>query len=188
MLGPSGAGKTLLLRALALLDLLDEGQVRWNGRVIRCETVPAYRGTVLYLHQRPTLFEGNVEANLRLPFSLKVHRHRRFDRDRVINLLNELGRDVSFLEKSHRDLSGGEAQIVALLRAVQLDPTVLLLDEPTASLDRDAAKATEVLLSRWHAEGAGRRAYVWVTHDSEQAERVAAEFLWMEAGCIAPRA
>jgi putative ABC transport system ATP-binding protein len=188
LLGPSGAGKTLLLRALSLLDLLDEGEVRWNGRVIRCEAVPTFRGAVLYLHQRPTLFEGTVEANLRRPFSLRVHHNRRFDRDRVVNLLEQLGRDVSILKKSHRDLSGGEAQIVALLRALPLEPAVLLLDEPTASLDREAAHLVEDLLDRWHAEGAGRRAYVWVTHDSAQAERAADELLWVEAGRVVPRA
>jgi putative ABC transport system ATP-binding protein len=184
VLGPSGGGKTLLLRALALLDVLDEGVVLWSGQVIRCEAVPSYRGAVLYLHQRPTLFEGNVETNLRHPFSLRVHRNRCFDRDRIIQLLEQLGRDVSFLEKLHRDLSGGEAQIVALVRALQLDPTVLLLDEPTASLDREAATVIEGLIRRWHADGAGRRAYVWVTHDSGQAERVADQILWMEAGRV----
>jgi putative ABC transport system ATP-binding protein len=188
VLGPSGAGKTLLLRSLALLDELDEGVVLWSGQVIRCEAVPSYRGAVLYLHQRPTLFEGNVETNLRHPFSLRVHRNRRFDRDRIIQLLEQLGRDVSFLEKSHRDLSGGEAQIVALVRALQLDPIVLLLDEPTASLDREAATVVEGLLRRWHADRAGRRAYVWVTHDAGQAERVADQILWMEAGRVGPRA
>jgi putative ABC transport system ATP-binding protein len=129
-----------------------------------------------------------VETNLRHPFSLRVHRNRRFDRDRIINLLEQLGRDVSFLEKLHRDLSGGEAQIVALVRAIQLDPTVLLLDEPTASLDREAATSIEDLLRRWHLEGAGRRSYVWVTHDSGQAERVADQVLWMEAGRVGPGA
>jgi putative ABC transport system ATP-binding protein len=188
VLGPSGAGKTVLLRALAFLDVLDEGVILCRGQVIRHDAVPAFRGTVPYLHQRPTLFEGTVEANLRAPFSLKIHRNRSFDRERIVSLLAELGRDSSFLEKSHRDLSGGEAQFVALLRALQLDPALLLLDEPTASLDREAAKAIEHLLNRWHAEEAGRRAYVWVTHNPGQAERVADEPLWMESGRIVRRA
>jgi putative ABC transport system ATP-binding protein len=186
VLGPSGAGKTLLLRTLALLDPLDEGAVLWGGHAVRGEAVPSFRGAVVYLHQRPAVFEGSVEANLRHPFAFKAHRRRRFDRDRIIVLLEGLGRDATFLEKSHRDLSGGEAQIVALLRAIQLDPEVLLLDEPTASLDREAARAVEGLLGRWYAEAVGERAYVWVTHDQEQAHRVARRFLQMHAGHLEP--
>jgi putative ABC transport system ATP-binding protein len=162
--------------------------VLWNGQAVRSEAVPSFRGAILYLHQRPALFEGNVEANLRHPFSLKVHRNRHFDRDRVVDLLDGLGRDASFLEKSHRDLSGGEAQIVALLRALQLHPTVLLLDEPTASLDRDAVRAIEGLLGRWYAEETGGRAYVWVTHDPGQADRIADRISWMEEGRLCPGA
>jgi putative ABC transport system ATP-binding protein len=186
VLGPTGAGKTLLLRALALLDPLDEGAILANGQPVRSEEIPSFRSAVIYLHQRPALFEGNVEANLRHPFALKIHRRRDFDRDRILGLLEGLDRDASFLKKSHRDLSGGEAQIVALLRALQLDPTVLLLDEPTASLDGEAVRAIEGLLGRWYAEGAGRRAYLWVTHDPGQGERIADRFLWMQAGQIGP--
>jgi putative ABC transport system ATP-binding protein len=183
-LGPSGAGKTLLLRALALLDPLDAGVIHWKGRPIPNEAVPAFRSAVVYLHQRPALQEGSVEANLRAPFTLQAHRGRRFDRSRIVALLDHLGRDASFLDKSHRDLSGGEAQIVALLRALQLDPAVLLLDEPTSSLDREIAGAVEALLGRWHAEGVGGRAFVWVTHDRDQARRVAEGTLCMRAGCL----
>ena len=186
VLGPTGAGKTLLMRALALLDPLDEGVLLARGHPVRSEAVPAFRSAVMYLHQRPALIEGNVETNLRYPFLFKVHRKRHFDRDRIVDLLQGLVRDGAFLEKLHRDLSGGEAQIVALLRALQLDPTVLLLDEPTASLDREAVRAIEGLVGRWYAEGAGRRAYLWVTHDPVQGDRVGDRILRMRAGHIEP--
>jgi putative ABC transport system ATP-binding protein len=186
VVGPTGAGKTLLLRALALLDPLDEGLVLLNGQPVRSEAVPSFRSAVIYVHQRPALSEGNVETNLRHPFLLKVHRKRHFDRDRIVHLVRGLDRDESFLERLHRDLSGGEAQIVALLRALQLDPTVLLLDEPTASLDGESVRAIEGLLGRWYTEGAGKRAYLWVTHDSGQADRVADHILCMQAGRVGP--
>ena len=76
----------------------------------------------------------------------------------MLELLDALARPAAFLGRSSRDLSGGEAQIVALVRAIQLDPAVLLLDEPTASLDQVTAGAVEGLLDRWFAAGAGRRA------------------------------
>ena len=114
VLGPSGAGKTVLLRALALLDPLDTGTVLFQGQVVGGDEVPRYRSQVIYLHQKPALQEGTVEDNLRLPFALKTHRERRFDRGLTAELLASLGRDTAFLDKSSRDLSGGEAQIVAL--------------------------------------------------------------------------
>lgn len=184
--GPSGAGKTVLLRALAMLDPLDRGEIYWKGEAVRAEDVPSYRKDIILLHQRPALSEGSVGENLQYPFSLKVHRGRHFDRECIIALLEGLGRDESFLEKPTRDLSGGEAQLVALLRAIQLDPEVLLLDEPTASLDRATACAVEGLLDRWYSGRAGERSLVWISHDLEQARRVTGRRLTMQSGRLQP--
>jgi len=185
VLGPSGAGKTVLLRALARLDPLDAGAIHWQGRAVVGELTPSYRGRVIYVHQRPALFEGSVEDNLKLPFTLGRHRDRRFDRDRVVGLLDRLGRDGSFLDKPGRDLSGGESQIVGLLRALQLDPAVLLLDEPTASLDQATTRAVEGLLDGWLGAAPRARAFVWVSHDRDQALRLTARRLFLQSGRIA---
>jgi putative ABC transport system ATP-binding protein len=182
VVGPSGAGKTVLLRALAMLDPLDSGSIRWQGRTIAGEAVPAYRSRVIYLHQRPALLDGSVEDNLRLPFTLEAHRDRRFDADRVIDWLGRLRRNRWFLAKPSRDLSGGEAQVVGLLRALQLDPTVLLLDEPTASMDPDTTRVVEGLLDGWRTAEANRRALVWVSHDRDQAIRMTDRRLLLRAG------
>jgi putative ABC transport system ATP-binding protein len=182
VIGPSGAGKTLLLRALALLDPLDEGLVEWKGKSLSGSAVPAYRREVVYLHQRPSLFDGSIEANLRLPFSLKVHRSQTFDKVRILEMLDSVGRTASFLEKSTRDLSGGEAQIVALLRALPMNPSILLLDEPTTSLDEGTALAIEKLLAQWLFEAPASRASLWVTHDVEQAHRISDNWLQMRGG------
>jgi len=181
--GPSAAGKTLLLRALALLDRLDAGELFWRGKPIAPADVPDYRRQVIYLHQRPASFEGTVEQNLRQPFSLRVHRGRIFDRDWIISRLCSVGRTADFLERFTRDLSGGEAQLVALLRALQLTPRVLLLDEPTAALDRETAQAAEQLVAAWLGEDAGR-ATVWVSHNLEQSRRVADRTLRLVAGQV----
>ena len=98
-----------------------------------------------------------MEDNLRYPFTLKAQQPRSFDRRRALDLLEALGRGAGFLDKSSRDLSGGEAQIVAFVRAVQLEPTVLLLDEPTASLDLATARALEAVLNGWFTARAGER-------------------------------
>ena len=73
-------------------------------------------------------------------------------------------------------------QIVALLRAVQLDPLVLLLDEPTAAIDPAAAAAVEQLVGRWWCDSPQERAMIWITHDAVQAERIAMRTLHMEGG------
>jgi putative ABC transport system ATP-binding protein len=184
LIGRSGSGKTVLLRALAILDPHDEGSIEWEGKSLSGEAVPAYRKLVVYLHQRPALFEGTVEDNFRYPFTLKSHRRQRFERERVIYMLETLKRDEGFLEKSSRDLSGGEAQIVALIRCLQLDPVMLLLDEPTASLDNATAKAAEELLYRWQNKAGGERSFIWVSHDLEQAKRMSDRSLQMRLGAI----
>ncbi len=179
VVGPSGSGKTLLLRALAALDPLDEGEILFRGEPIPAGEIPAYRSRVVYLHQRAALFDGNVEDNLRRPFALGVHRGRTFDRQRIVELLQSVGRDATFLEQRLRDLSGGESQIVALARAIQLDPTVLLLDEPTAALDPNAAGAAVKLLADWLAEEPDARALVWVSHDVEPIQQITGRTLEM---------
>ena len=184
--GPSGTGKTVLLRALALLDPHDEGSIEWQGRSLSGEAIPAYRKQVVYLHQRPALFEGTVEDNLKFPFTLKSHRGKLFDRERVVCILETLKRDATFLEKSSRDLSGGEAQIVTLIRCLQLDPAMLLLDEPTASLDNATAEAAEELVYRWQLEASGARSFIWVSHDIEQSKRMSGRRLQMHQGGIQP--
>ena len=129
-----------------------------------------------------------MEDNLRLPFSLLVSDHsekyREFDRTWILKRLAELGRDESFLSKKADDLSGGEAQITALLRAVQLQPTVLMLDEPTAALDAASVTAIETLVDRWLTEPNQQRACIWVSHDPQQIERIAEKTLRLQQGNI----
>jgi putative ABC transport system ATP-binding protein len=169
-----------------MVDPLDEGVIQWKGQGVSGDAVPAYRREVVYLHQRPSLFEGGVEANLRYPLSLRVNQGRSFDKDRILDLLKSVGRTASFLRKSSRDLSGGEAQIVALLRALQFDPSILLLDEPTTSLDEGTARAIEDLLRQWLSEAPADRAFLWVSHDSDQVRRVADRWLRMQCGRLEP--
>ena len=180
--GASGAGKTLLLRAMAMLDPVDCGEVRFHGDTLRRDAVPEFRRRVMYLHQRPALLGETVGDALERPFSLAAYRERPFDRDRVVAMLQQWGRDASFLETRTADLSGGESQLVALARAMQLEPTVLLLDEPTAALHQHAAEAVEQYLREWLAESPGDRAIVWVGHDAAQITRIADRVFSMDAG------
>ncbi|HZD05148.1 MAG TPA: ATP-binding cassette domain-containing protein [Longimicrobiales bacterium] len=172
LVGPSGSGKTLLLRALAALDALDEGRILLDGRLLEEWPVPRYRARVSYVPQRTTLAEGTVEANLRLPFDFQVHAGRAWDRERALELLEALDRGEGFLHKRSEDLSGGEEQIVALVRNLLVDPGILLLDEPAASMDADLARRAEGLVETWREEDA-RRAVVWTSHQVDRVARVA---------------
>ncbi|AYF49747.1 ATP-binding cassette domain-containing protein [Pseudomonas fluorescens] len=181
--GSSGSGKSVFLRALALLDTPTSGQILWNGQPIANAQIPHYRSHISYLSQRPALLEGTVEDNLCFPFSLKTLRKRHFDRPSVITLLEHAGKAPDFLAKHALDLSGGESQVVSLIRTLQLDPEVLLLDEPTAALDPASSRDVEALIDAWFAAD-NARAYVWVSHDLDQARRMSDIHLQMSAGVL----
>ncbi len=185
LVGASGAGKTLLMRALVLLDPLDSGEVRWRGQAVRREMIPAFRRQAIYVHQRPAFGQDTVAAALASPFAFRAHRGRRFDRDRALDELGRLGRDGSFLDKRVRDLSGGEMQVAALVRAIQLEPAMLLLDEPSAALDARTATAVEERIIGWVDEAPDRRAFLWVGHDQQQARRMTGRSLAVDAGRLA---
>lgn len=181
--GASGSGKSVFLRALARLDPVQSGDLLWNGSAVAASRVPDFRSRVIYLHQRPSLFEGTVESNLKRPFDLRVHAGKSFDRDQVLRWLNALNRDADFLNRRQQDLSGGEQQIVALLRAIQLRPQVLLLDEPTAALDDGASTAVERLIEQWVSDDVDA-AFVWVTHSQPQAQRLGSARFRMDSGIL----
>jgi putative ABC transport system ATP-binding protein len=167
---PSGAGKTLLLRNLVLLDPLTTGDIRLSGKTPTEWGLPAYRSRVIYLPQRAVAFPGTVQANLQQAFTAKIHAHRRFDPVRIQAWLQQLGRDADFLSLEGARLSGGEVQLLALLRALQLDPQVLLLDEPTASLDAATTRQVEALIGQWLQQP--NRACILTSHDANQINRV----------------
>lgn len=171
LVGPSGSGKTLLLRSLVQLDSVQEGRVCFGEKPLADWSLPLYRTQVIYLPQRPTLFEGTVEENLQMVFQLAAHQQRHYRREQVANYLGQLHRSENFLAQAAPRLSGGEAQILGLLRALQLEPQVLLLDEPTASLDPESTARVEALLEHW-LRADPSRACIWTSHDGAQLERV----------------
>ena len=182
LIGPSGSGKTVFLRALAMLDPIDSGAIYWKGEAVADASIPQFRSQAIYIPQKPALFDGTVEENLKRPFQLRIHQNKQYDRQQTVERLEMLGRDESFLNKGYQNLSGGEAQLTALLRAIQLDPVVLLLDEPTTALDDRTTAAVEALVSNWCNEQKGQRAVIWVTHDHNQAARISDKIWQMEKG------
>ena len=172
LVGESGSGKSLFLRCVCLLHPADEGEVCFGGKQVVGADVPGFRRRVMYLPQTNVRCEGTVEDFFRQPFELSGWAGSTFERDGCADLLGKFGRDAGFLQKPHQELSGGEAQIVALCRAVLLNPEVMLLDEPAAAMDSRAGVAAEGLVDEWFGQDEAR-AYVWVSHDKAQADRVA---------------
>lgn len=171
VVGPSGSGKTLLQRALAGLDPLDKGTVMFKDRAISSWHLPDYRAQVVYLPQTPAFAEGTVEENLRLVFAFNAHLDKSYQPPRILQYLEHLGRNRAFLRRSVDVLSGGERQIAAFLRALQLAPSVLLLDEPTANLDAQSTRQIEKLVAAWLEED-NNRAFLWTSHDPAQIQRM----------------
>ena len=171
VVGPSGAGKSLLLRTLAGLDPIQSGEIVFQGTSLSNLSMPEFRAQVMYLHQKPALLEGTVESNLQQIYQLRVHHNKIYDRSQILDYLSILGRSEKFLQRSIEQLSGGEQQIAACLRSLQLSPQILLLDEPTASLDHTATQQVEALITQWQQSGPNR-ACIWTSHDPVQIERV----------------
>lgn len=171
IMGPNGAGKSLLLKMMhGLLDPT-EGRIGWGDLGAR----DALRHQAL-VFQKPVLLRRSVAANL--DFVLKA---RGKDRARTAALLEHVGLAHKARQPA-RLLSGGEAQRLALARALATDPAVLLLDEPTASLDPASVLAIERIVS--DARDRGMR-ILFVTHDIGQARRMADDVVFIHRGRVA---
>lgn len=187
--GASGSGKSMLLRTLALLDWPEGGQLYWQGQAVESAAdIRRYRVQAAYVRQQAVLLPGSVADNLYLPYTLAAYRHRRPDPARTAALLAAIGRDETFLQADSGHLSGGEAQLVCLMRVIQLEPQVLFLDEPTSALDPDTAAAAEALITHWHDAAPQQRAWVWISHSPEQLARVSGLVWRVNRGHVATEA
>lgn len=170
IVGPSGAGKSTLLRLLNFLEEPAAGYLTFEGTAINGR-VPALdmRRQVTTVFQRPVLLNRSVAANVGYGLKLRGESRQIIDQA-VAEALDRVG--LSELAKaSARTLSGGEAQRVALARALVIQPSVLLLDEPTANLDPYNVKLIEQIVAGVNREQ-GTTA-VLVTHNVFQAKRLA---------------
>lgn len=165
--GPSGGGKTLLLRALADLDP-NSGDVTLDGRSRNAMPAPEWRGLVTYLQAEPGWWAETVGAHFTGWAEAEP-------------LVLAFGLPADCRSWPILRLSTGERQRLALVRVLLRRPRVLLLDEPTSGLDPEAREAVEGRV-RAHLSAGG--AALWVTHDAEQARRLARRCLVVEAGRV----
>ena len=179
VMGPNGAGKSLLLRLIAGLLQPTSGGVTFGGRPLD----DTLRRQVAVVFQRPVLLRRSVKANLM--HALKTYGVPRAERAARRDELLALGQLQDIADRPARVLSGGEQQRLSMVRALAAEPALLLLDEPTASLDPQATAAIEAMVGQAAAAGVK---IVMVTHDRGQAQRLADEVLFLHRGQLAERA
>jgi putative ABC transport system ATP-binding protein len=176
--GPSGAGKSSLLRLLNRLDEPTSGTVYVEGIDYRQIAPRALRRKLGMVNQRPYLFPGTVERNLRFG---PLQHGETLSTDFIEQLLTRVGLK-GYASRDVANLSGGEAQRVSVARTLANSPLVLLLDEPTSALD-DKSKL-EVESSIENIVQDQGLTCILVTHDIAQTARLAARVILLEAGRI----
>lgn len=174
--GPSGAGKSTLLRLLNRLDEPTSGTVLLQGEDYRTIPPRSLRQRVGLVPQQPTLIEGTVADNVTWGARLRGAEIDAEWRDELLERLGLAGTQ----DRDADDLSGGEAQRVSLARTLFNEPEILLLDEPTANLDAEAASRVETLLA--DVMDAYSLTAVLVTHDADRARRLGMRGLRLEDG------
>jgi tungstate transport system ATP-binding protein len=174
ILGPNGAGKSVLLRVMHGLLLPNQGRVQWTANDENAQAM---------VFQKPVMLRRSVIANIE--FALRVSNKCR-SRDepsikqQALRFLQKAG-IAHLAERQARQCSGGEQQRIALARAWALEPEVLFLDEPTASLDPSATKIVENTILAIHETGTS---IVMTSHDLGQAKRLASRIIFMHQGRI----
>jgi putative ABC transport system ATP-binding protein len=175
LVGPSGAGKSTMLRLCNRLDVPTSGRVRYRGDDVADLDPLVLRRRVGMVFQRPTPFPGTVAENLRIAEPTLSDAG-------GVTALERVGLDAGFMDRPATELSGGEAQRVCLARTLVTGPEVVLMDEPTSSVDRAARFALEALARGLVGDGVS---VLWVTHDLDQMRRIADHVIVVIAGHIA---
>jgi sulfate transport system ATP-binding protein len=179
LLGPSGGGKSTLLRIIAGLESADEGTIEIEG--VEATHLPPQRRNVGFVFQHYAAFKHMTVAR-NVAFGLEIRKRPKADVQRRVEELLDLVHLRQFSHRLPAQLSGGQRQRMALARALAVEPTVLLLDEPFGALDAKVRKELRDWLRRLHDEV--HVTTVFVTHDQEEALEVADEIVVINEGRI----
>ena len=178
IVGPSGSGKSSLLRLLNRLDEPTTGTVYLHQIDYRQIAPRDLRRRLGMVNQRPYLFPGTVEQNLRFG---PLQRGESLSQDLIDQLLLRVGLK-GYASRNVANLSGGEAQRVSVARTLANSPEILLLDEPTSALDETSKLEVESCIQNIVRDHC--LTCILVTHDTAQASRLAQRALLLEAGRI----
>ncbi len=179
LLGPSGGGKSTLLRIIAGLESADEGTVKIEG--VEATHLPPQKRNVGFVFQHYAAFK-HMSVAKNVAYGLEIRKRSKEETQRRVDELLELVHLSQFSHRLPSQLSGGQRQRMALARALAVEPTVLLLDEPFGALDAKVRKELRDWLRRLHDEV--HVTTVFVTHDQEEALEVADEIVVINDGRI----
>ena len=156
--GPSGSGKSMLLRAIADLDEHD-GDIYLNQKTQKQYSGPQWRQSVAYITAESYWWYDTIKEHFNKP-----------DAPSLLKALDELGLNHTLLDSHVDQCSTGERQRLAILRSLQNNPKVLLLDEPTASLDPESTHNVESFIRNYQQQF--QSAVLWISHDEIQRKRL----------------
>ena len=182
VIGKSGSGKSTLLKLINGMVRPREGEVRLNGRTLDYENIHALRLQIGYVVQHVGLFPHmTIAENVSILGRIARNQRQQIDK-RVRTLMDMVELPASYLNKYPHQLSGGEQQRIGLCRALMLNPPVVLMDEPFASLDHKTKHGIYThLLDIQKREP---RTIVMVTHNWEETMTLADRFIWVENGKV----
>ena len=179
IIGPSGSGKSSLLRCINRLDEMSGGQITLDGQDIRETPVIALRRRIGMIFQKATPFDGTVADNIAFGRTI---RGETLARERILSLMDQVSLERDLCDRDAHELSGGQEQRLAIARALANDPEILLLDEPTSALDPVATRhVEESLMTLRDQQGL---TLIWVSHAIEQARRVSDRVLLLDEGRV----
>ncbi|OQY43152.1 MAG: ABC transporter ATP-binding protein [Desulfobacteraceae bacterium 4572_87] len=177
LIGPNGSGKSTLMRILGFLEKPATGRVTFQGQPLS-RVALNLRRQVTMLSQEPYLLKRSVQANVSYGLKLRGISDTRYQVNRA---LEKVGLDPTrFSQRSWRELSGGEAQRVALAARLILKPKVLLLDEPTASVDRESSDL--ILHAALDARNRWGTTLIIISHQLTWLRQIADRILSMDYG------
>ena len=180
LMGPNGCGKSTLLRICALIEKPDMGEISYLSGDVAVQKDMALRRRITLVLPRIGVFNTSVFKNV--AYGLQV---RGLPRDAIRNKVLEALDMVGLGHKKNQNaltLSSGETQRLGIARAMVVEPEILFLDEPTASIDRKNSEIIEEIIQRMKKEE--RSTVIITTHDMTQAERLADVLMVMDEGKI----
>ncbi|MCK5831816.1 MAG: ABC transporter ATP-binding protein [Methylococcales bacterium] len=181
LLGNNGAGKSTLLKILAFLESPSQGQITYKNEISTVASLLSLRKQIVLVAQKPYLLRGTVLDNVLLGLKFRSISTKLAIKQATEAL--ELVGLSTFLDRQVAELSGGEAQKVALARALALQPKVLLLDEPFSHLDQKSIKHLSKLIATFSNHKG--RSVIFSTHDQLHATTLANKTICLLSGqCV----